>query len=116
MYIQFYTGIYCMVTYAYDVHRWWNHRGPGGTCPPKIISEQSEPTTSGVNFLSYIVPMCLHQYYALRKNICFVAPLIRVHDDVLYSYPRTSSRMEYVLKPTNFCHPDVDAYVREICT
>ena len=38
-------------------HRRQNHWGIGGTCPPIIIGKWSEPTTSGVNFLSHVVPM-----------------------------------------------------------
>ena len=56
-------------------------------CPFKIIGKWSEPTTSGV---SYVMPMRMCQYCALRKIICFVAPLICIHDDVSYSYPHTS--------------------------
>ena len=41
--------------------------------------------------------MCMGRYYMLRKNIRFLAPLIPIHDDVIYSYPRTSPHMEYNL-------------------
>ena len=67
-------------------HRRRNHRGTGGTCPPKIIGERSRPT-SGVS------PMCMHQYYAL-------AQLVRVYirDDVSYSYPHNTPGTEYDLR------------------